>query len=211
MEKNKNMILRMVRYRKVLLKLKSLGMFNVFSNNLADALGVTPAVVRKDFSQMSMRGNKRGGYKIDTLIERMNQQLGKVERRNVVILGCGKLGQALMSYKEFPRDGIHIVAAFDNNSKKIDRNSEPPILPMEELKDFAKEYNIDVGIIAVPERAVHEVFEKILDARIRGIMNLSPVELKYRDPNSPETCIVRTVNIGLEIENLFCLIDVGLN
>ena len=208
MQINENMALRMVRYRKVLQKLKSLGMVSVFSNNLADALGVTPAAVRKDFSHMNMRGNKRGGYGIDTLLEHLDEYLGKTENRKVVIVGCGRIGQALIAYREFPREGITIAAGFDNNSDKLDRDADTPILSIEELGDFVKENEIDVGIIAVPESAAHDVFERMLQAGIRGILNITPVELKCAEnlPHSTEGCMVRTVNIGLEVENLFCLI-----
>ncbi|MDR2588416.1 MAG: redox-sensing transcriptional repressor Rex, partial [Spirochaetales bacterium] len=54
---NKHTILRLARYLRVLQRLKSLGFIKVFSNNLGDAIGVTPAVVRKDFSVISLPGN----------------------------------------------------------------------------------------------------------------------------------------------------------
>ena len=71
------MVLRLARYLRVLQKLKGLGFVKVFSNNLGDAIGATPAVVRKDFSVIDIAGNKRGGYVIDSLIVRLIDVLGK--------------------------------------------------------------------------------------------------------------------------------------
>ena len=47
---NKELILRLSKYKRLLFKLKALGLERVFSNNLGDAIGVAPSLVRKDFS-----------------------------------------------------------------------------------------------------------------------------------------------------------------
>ncbi|MCK4515259.1 MAG: redox-sensing transcriptional repressor Rex, partial [Spirochaetaceae bacterium] len=77
------MVLRLARYLRVLQELKGLGLVKVFSNNLGDAIGATPAVVRKDFSVVGVTGNKRGGYTIDTLIGTLTEVLGKKESEDV--------------------------------------------------------------------------------------------------------------------------------
>ena len=71
---NKELIFRLSKYKRLLLKFKALGLEKVFSNNLGDAIHVTPALVRKDFSMMNMPGNKRGGYSIDDLLDRLDQE-----------------------------------------------------------------------------------------------------------------------------------------
>jgi redox-sensing transcriptional repressor len=210
---SKGMILRMVKYLRVLRKLKTLGIVNVFSNNLGDALGVTPAVVRKDFSQINITGNKRGGYNIDDLMTSLEEQLGKRDSKDVIIVGCGRIGQALMAYKEFPKEGINIVAGFDINEDKQDQDAAVPILPLERMKDSIFDHDHEVGIIAVPETAANDVFENMLMAGIRGVLNFTPVELKCHGKCDrsycPESCTVHTVNIGLELENLFYLININ--
>ncbi len=209
---SKGMILRMVKYLRVLRKLKTLGIVNVFSNNLGDALGVTPAVVRKDFSQINITGNKRGGYNIDDLMMSLEEQLGRRESKEVIIVGCGRIGQALMAYKEFPKEGINIVAGFDSNEAKIDREASTPILPVAEMEAYIRDNSVDVAIIAVPETVANDVFEQMLEAGIRGVLNFTPVELKCHGrcdrANCPKNCTVHTVNIGLELENLFYLINI---
>jgi len=62
---NKNCIIRLSRYKNALYRLQALGFVKVFSDNLADAIGVTSSQVRKDFSLFGVGGNKRGGYQID--------------------------------------------------------------------------------------------------------------------------------------------------
>ena len=60
---NKNCILRLSRYKKALYNFKMLGFMKIFSDYLADAIGVTSAQVRKDFSLFGISGNKRGWWK----------------------------------------------------------------------------------------------------------------------------------------------------
>jgi redox-sensing transcriptional repressor len=201
---NKSTVLRLARYLRVLLKLKSLGFVKVFSNNLGDAIGVTPAVVRKDFSIITIPGNKRGGYNIDTLIEQLGAVLGKNQSHEVVIVGCGRIGAALMEYKEFAKEGIHVAAGFDIDPAKVETRTNVPILDIKEMAGFIKSRAITIGIIAVPDGAAAQVLAQMISAGIQGVLNFAPVELKCGGG-----CIIHNVNIGLEIENLFYLVKLG--
>ena len=117
---NRNCILRLSRYKKALSRLQAMGFKKVFSDNLADAIGVTPSQVRKDFSLFDITGNKKGGYDIEDLIEKLNRILGKEEEEKVILVGCGNIGQALLKYKGFRKEGINITAAFDADAAKVD-------------------------------------------------------------------------------------------
>ena len=206
---NKELVLRLAKYRRLLYKLKNLGLERVFSNNLGDAIGVTPALVRKDFSMISLTGNKRGGYNIDSVILSLDEILGQTQEKEVVLVGCGRIGSALLEYKEFSRDGIHIVAGFDVDPSRVKTVSDTPIYHIDQLEEIVKKQKVTVGIIAVPDTSATQVLDRMVDAGISGILNFAPVELKCsrkceRD-NCPVRCNIQNVNIALEIENLFFL------
>lgn len=206
---NRGIVLRLAKYLRVLNKLKGLGFVKVFSNNLGDAIGVTPAVVRKDFSTINIPGNKRGGYNIDVIVEEIEKVLGKEERQQIVVIGCGKIGQALMTYQEFDREGIDVVAGFDADPEVVDPSAKIPIYPMEEFHEFVSHRDVKVAVLAVPDSAATDVFELITQAGIPGVLNFTSVELKCTKcdfENCPVRCVVQNVNIGLEIENLFYLV-----
>ena len=134
---NKEIIQRLARYKNILLRLKSLGFVKVFSDNLGDAAGISPALVRKDFSIANLTvGNKRGGYKIDLLIQNLNHVLGMNTSQRIVIIGCGKVGTALINYPGFAREDIRVVAGFDSNALRLNPEAPIPILSVEELGDF---------------------------------------------------------------------------
>jgi redox-sensing transcriptional repressor len=200
---NKDIILRLTKYKRLLYKLKALGFERVFSNNLGDAIGVTPALVRKDFSSLNLPGNKRGGYNIDMLIERLDAILGRDQSQHVIVVGCGRIGTALMQYSGFTTDGIEIVAGFDNRPEEVKTNSSIPIYGMDKLASFIKEHDIRVGVIAVPDTEASKVLGQMAEAGIKGVLNFAPVELKCHHEECNSICIIHNVNIALELEHLF--------
>lgn len=199
---NRKCILRLSRYKNALKWLKALGFVKVFSGNLADAAGVTSSQVRKDFSLFGITGNRRGGYKVDELINRIREILGKNEIQKVVIVGVGNIGNALLRYKGFETGGIRVVAGFDIDPSKYQRHAEVPILPLEEFSSFVQENEIKVGILAVPDVAAHHVSEIMIAAGIKGILNFAPIQLRGADD-----VIISNINLEVELENLIYFVN----
>ena len=52
-------------------------------------------------------------------MEELKQILGLDYEWNVVLVGVGKLGGAILSYPGFNPDGFHLIAAIDNNPDLI--------------------------------------------------------------------------------------------
>ena len=204
---NKDFILRLTKYKRLIHKLKALGFEKVFSNNLGDAIGVTPALVRKDFSILHLSGNKRGGYNIDMLVEEFDRILGGNTPQNVVIVGCGRIGTALMQYSGFTSDDLTIVAGFDQNPKNVSNPSHVPVYGMDKLQDFIRKNTVKVGVIAVPDSEASKVLDIMVEAGIRGVLNFAPVELKCSKYQCDSNCVIQNVNIALELEHLFYQIN----
>lgn len=199
---NKNTIIRLSRYKNALTRFQSLGFVKVFSDNLGDAVGVTAAQVRKDFSLFGVSGNKKGGYQIDQLIEKLNSILGKNETQKVIITGCGHIAAALMRYKGFEKEGIRIVAGFDIDPAKVNRSSQVPILPLEELREYVKSHAIKIGIVAVPDIAAQQVVDSMLSAGIKGVLNFAPIRLKVS-----EEVVINNINVEYELENVIYYVN----
>jgi redox-sensing transcriptional repressor len=199
---NKNCIVRLSRYKKALQRFKALGLIKIFSEYLADAAGTTSVQVRKDFSLFGISGNKRGGYYIDALIEKLNDILGKNELQKVILVGSGHMGAALMKYKGFEKEGIKIVAAFDIDPAKINKSGQIPVFPLEELKSYIEKNSIKIGIIGVPDMAAQDVADQMIVAGIKGILNFAPIRLKI-----PDNRIINNVNLELELENVIYFVN----
>ncbi len=197
MVKSKNSVIRLSKYKNALYRFKTLGFVRVFSDNLADAVGVAASQVRKDFSIFGVSGNRRGGYLIDELLIALNHILGKDKVQKIIIVGVGHIGSALINYQGFSKEGIKVVAGFDVDAAKHNLKFDVPIMPMEKLKEFVKKNNIDIAIIAVPDIAAQDVLDAMVSAGIKGVLNFAPIRL-----HTPANCVITNVNLGLELETL---------
>ncbi len=198
MKTSEQVINRLLKYRNVMQKMKGLGFVRVFSDNLADAVGVSPSLVRKDFSMFDLTGNKRGGYQIDDLLEKLNNILGKDKKQKIIVVGCGKIGRALMNYNGFPRVGIRVVAGFDSEPVLLSPDAPIPILHVSRMKEYIAENDIKVAVLTVPEPSAQSILDSLMKADIRGVVNFAPVSLKGSD-----TCLIHNINIEQEFEKLF--------
>ena len=198
---NSEMLVRITRYYRALNRLRAIGLEKVFAHNLADAAGVSAAIVRKDFSQLDIRGQKRGGYEIGDLVDR----LGKGDPQNVIIVGCGRIGKALMHYSGFEPDGIRIVAGFDTDPVVYSEVSYPvPVYPISRLGEIVGALDVKVAIITVPEASAADVAERIREAGIHGILNFSPITLKpHVGEDGTRSDVIHNINIALELEQIF--------
>ena len=199
---NRTCIIRLSRYKNALIRLKALNFVRVFSENLADAAGVTATQVRKDFSIFGITGNRRGGYKVEELMEQLNKVLGKDRVHQFVLVGMGNLGRALLRYPGFEQSGIKIVAGFDIDAVKYDEAADVPILPMETLNAYVRDNHIEFGIIAVPDFAAQQVLELLLPAGIKGILNFAPICLK-----GPDGVVLHNINLVTELENIIYFVN----
>ncbi len=199
---NKKVIFRLSQYRKAMIKFRDLGFVKVFSDTLGEAIGVTSVQVRKDFSLFGISGNKKGGYRVDLLIEKLQILLGKDRFQEVVLAGAGNIGSALIKYKNFENESIKIVAGFDIDPAKINRKLRVPILPMNEMGRFVRERSIKVGIIAVPDIAAQEVFDQMLACGISGILNFAPMRFRGAD-----SVVINNVNLQIELENVIYFVN----
>ena len=189
---------RILKYRDVMQRMKGMGFVRVFSDNLADAVGVSPSLVRKDFSVFGLSGNKRGGYQIEELVSRLNVILGKDRKQKIIIVGCGKMGRALMNYNGFPRVGIRVVAGFDSDPNLIDAEAPIPILHVSKMKEFIAQNSIRVAVLTVPETSAQSILDSLMKTSVRGVVNFAPIALKGSD-----TCLIHNINIEQELESLF--------
>lgn len=194
--------LRLMKYKDTLRKLKALGLVKVFSDNLADSIGVSPSLVRKDFSLFDIGGYKRGGYYIEELLQKLNRTLGRDILYKVVIAGAGKLGHALCNYKGFQDEYIKILALFDSDESKLNTDASIPVLPAEHMRAYIVENQVSLGILTVPEGVAQRTTDIMVLGGIKGILNFTPIQVRV-----PKHCMVNNVNLELELDNLIFMVN----
>lgn len=190
-------IIRLLRYRMALLKMQDLGIDITYSYNLGREIGVTPEQVRKDFSQFGIKGKRKGGYKINELLFTINGIFRKNELQQVILVGLGNIGNAMMQYRGFSKIMIQIVAGFDIDPAKYKKKFAIPVYPMEKLEERVKELGVMTAVLAVPAQAAQEVCNRLVGAGIKGILCFAPIHLKV-----PPHVTINTICISHELEYL---------
>src|ERR1700722_20661065 len=78
----------------------------ISSKQLGESLGLTDAQGRKDLAYFGQFGHPGIGYRVDELIGQVKHILGTDKAWNVLLVGAGNLGRALMSYRGFDAKGF---------------------------------------------------------------------------------------------------------
>lgn len=163
---------RLPKYLRILKEKKST---YISSTEIADSLNLNPIQVRKDLALVSKSDGKPGiGFNVNELIMDMEEFLNLNNTTDAIIVGAGKIGQALMNYKGF-ENYINILMAFDNDANKCDNKK---IFNIDKMENLVNRLNIHIGIIAVPKENAQDVCNKMMDCGIKAIWNFAPIDLK---------------------------------
>lgn len=173
----------------------------ISSKQLGDALGLTDAQVRKDLAYFGQFGHPGIGYRVDELIARIQGILGTDRTWNVLLVGAGHLGKALLSYRGFVRKGFQIVAVLDNDPAKIGQrvgiDSELEVLPFDQVAGVVADWNIQIGMISVPAEVAQDVANRLLEVGVKSILNFAPVALSV-----PTGVPLASVDLAVHLEQL---------
>lgn len=166
----------------------------ISATSLAGALGMGEVQVRKDLAMVSDGGRPKLGYLRTGLVDDIEQFLGYDNTTDAVLIGAGKLGQALMDYVGFDAYGLNILAAFDICPPEDQSGIRKPIYPITQLESFCKSHKVLMGIITVPQKSAQEVCNLLIANGIKAIWNFAPVHLEV-----PEHILVQYENMATSL------------
>ena len=161
---------------------------------LANALGMGEVQVRKDLAMVSDGGRPKVGYLRENLIEDISQFLGYDNTTDAILIGAGKLGQALLGYIGFEAYGLNILAAFDAAPSAPQTDEGKPIYHIDELEQFCCNHNVLMGIVTVPAVHAQEVCDKLIACGIKAIWNFAPTHLDV-----PPNILVQNENMATSL------------
>ena len=167
---------------------------HISATALANALGRGEVQVRKDLAMVSDGGRPKIGYQRDRLIDDIEQFLGYDNTTDAVLIGAGKLGQALLCYSGFEAYGLNILAAFDVNVSACNMVEGKPIYPMDQLESFCKTHKVLMGIITVPTQQAQLVCDQLIACGIKAIWTFAPTHLEV-----PEHILVQHENMATSL------------
>lgn len=181
-------------YRHLLSSVEN-GQQHVSSVELGRAAGATPEQVRKDLSYLASQGRSRVGYSAVTLAALIEQTLGLVNDKEAVLVGAGRLGQALALYPGFAQYGLKIIVLFDNDPDKVGtRVGTLEVLPVEKLSNLVERMKIRIGILTTPPEVAPAVAQEMVTGGIKAIWNFTAARFDV-----PADVMVRNVDLAPEV------------
>lgn len=190
-------------YYRYLNMLSDAGKKRVSSNELAEAVKVDSATIRRDFSYFGALGKRGYGYDVENLLEFFKKTLNQDKLTNVALIGVGNLGHALLNFNFHKSNNVRINAAFDINEEITGTiQSGVPIYPMEDMKEQLKIQQIEIVILTVPANVAQRVTNDLIEVGVKGILNFTPLRISV-----PESVLVQNVDLTNELQTLIYFLD----
>ena len=193
-EISKSVLKRLPRYLAYLKTIPDTASPYISATSLAAALGMGEVQVRKDLAMVSDGGRPKIGYLRESLINDIEQFLGYDNTTDAVLIGAGKLGQALCGYSGFEAYGLNVLAAFDVKPPAEKTEEGKPIYPMEQLQSFCKANKVLMGIITVPAEHAQDACNQLIDCGIKAVWNFAPTHLDV-----PANILVQNENMATSL------------
>jgi len=177
-------IRRIAVYLRCLSNLEEKGIKVISSKQLASMLQIKDSQVRKDLSYFGNLGQRGLGYDVKNLSQKIREVLGLYKTWSVIILGAGNIGKALANHKRLEQNNFKIVADFDSDERKINKQIAPglKVRDVSELERFVKEHGVDIAVLAVPASAANDLACVVEKAGVKGIVCFAPTTLTCKMP-----------------------------
>ncbi len=170
---------------------------NISATTMARDLELGDVQVRKDLAAISNTGRQKVGRPRKQLIQDLEQHLDLATKTSAIVVGAGKLGQALLDYAGFSEFGLNIMAGFDIHPTSKHSECGKPIYSMGRLHSFCNTHAVNIGIITVPAECAQTVCDSLIECGIEAIWNFAPINL-----NVPEQVTVQNENLAVSLTAL---------
>ena len=185
----KKISLRVIRrisfYYEALLKLNLPDSMYISSKKLEEVTGISCNQVRQDFFYLGISiGKQKKGYQVKKLFRELKKILSIDRGAHVIIIGAGRIGQALSEYKLFVRRNISVSALFDIKKELVGtqigkEGFQKSIYHIDQLGEYLRlNPDIQIALLTIPEESAQEILDKLIKFGIKGIINFAPKILR---------------------------------
>lgn len=174
---------RLVCYLRVLENMESHGQSHTDSLELGRLAGASAFQVRKDLAYCGRFGKRGSGYTVALLRREVMAALGLDRPWPFIVMGAGRLGQALAYFPLPVGQHFSCVGIFDSDESRVGASvAHLHVQPLSQLRAAAESHPRLVAVLAVPAEQAINAAETLLQAGVVNILNFTPVLL----PPPPE-------------------------
>lgn len=189
---------RLSMYRRVLEELHSEGLEYVYSQQLADLVGVSAAQLRRDLASFGSFGNVARGYPVYQLTRTISRILNTDVQQSVALIGVGDLGRSLLSYRGFEERGFHIGVLFDIDQHKVGRVfAGRRCYSLDQLEAVVAEFDVHIAVLACRAPGLQKLVDRLGAAGVVSILNFVPKQV-----TPPPGGFVEHIDIAAKLEKL---------
>ena len=176
---SERVIERLPKYYRYLKDLCNNQIQRVSSKTISTALNITASQVRQDLSHFGGFGQTGVGYDTEYLKNAMQEILGINKPHVAIVIGGGRIGQALISYKGFVDVNVFVKAVFDIETEHLSTVSGVEVLNVSSLEEYLQKNRVDVAIISVQKEFAEVMAKRVIDAGVKSIWNFAPIDLHF--------------------------------
>lgn len=185
-------------YRRLVEEMLKKNKKTAYSYEIAQLAGVSSSQVRRDFMFIGSNGRSNSGYNLYDLSAAIENYISDQEPDNIALIGAGNLGRAVLTFFHGRRPNLRIKACFDTAPEKIGTMIHGcRCYSIDEIPQIAKQHNIHIALISVPEFAAQEIAERLVKAGVNGIVNFAPIPLSV-----PPGIFVENVDLTMYLEKV---------
>ena len=153
---SETVIRRMPVYHRYLKELIEDGVERVSSKELSGLTGFSASQIRQDLNNFGGFGQQGYGYNTKALKDQIDKILGIDKSYKSIVIGAGRLGQAIARYNGFRDSGFNVISLFDIKDD-IEDISGIKVRNMKDLENYIRYEGVDVAIITVPREVYQEM------------------------------------------------------
>jgi len=175
-------IRRLPGYYRHLRELEAEGVTQISSQELGARMKQTPSQIRQDINNFGGFGRQGYGYNVTHLKECIGDIMGLNERHNMIILGAGSIGNAVVHYPTFRREGFVVKAMFDVDEKKVGQEiCGLQVMHMDSLEAYIAENPVDIAVLALPVEVAQKTLNRLDRCGVTAVWNFAPTDLEHAD------------------------------
>ena len=187
---------RLPKYYRYLQELSKNQIQRVSSKTISKALNITASQVRQDLSQFGGFGQTGVGYNVEYLRDIMKDILGINNVHTAIVIGGGRIGQALISYRGFKDENVFVKAVFDVTTEHLKTAQGVEVYNVADLESYLSKNHIDIAIISVQKEHAELVAKQVVKLGVKSIWNFAPIDL------SLEGAVCENINMSESLMRL---------
>ena len=188
---SKAVIARLPRYYRYLRVLIEQGTERISSQELSNLMNATASQIRQDLNHFGGFGQQGYGYNVKSLYAEIGKILGVEQAHNLIVIGAGNLGRALVRYKGFSAQGFKYCAMFDVDEELCGKSvNGVNVYHVNSLNTFIMKNKVDIAALTVPLDAALEISKTLYSLGVRYFWNFAHTDLEL-----PEDAIVKNVHL----------------